>query len=79
MAKKTHFLDILSSPLCSKSKYHYVGKIVERHHANSKKLKSNRSLKVCNLHPALYRKSHSFRIRAATWAAAKGFSDSQIE
>ena len=29
----------------SKSKYHYVGKIVERHHANSKKLKNKTILK----------------------------------
>lgn len=37
----------------------------------------NRALRFCNLDPALY-KSHSFRIGAATWAAAKGFSDTQI-
>ena len=37
----------------------------------------NRTLRVCNLDPALY-KSHSFRISAATWATPKGFSDSQI-
>ena len=37
----------------------------------------NRALRFCNLDPALY-KLHSFRIGAATWAAAKGFSDTQI-
>ena len=37
----------------------------------------NRALRFCNLDPTLY-KAHSFRIRAATWAAAKGLSDAQI-
>jgi len=37
----------------------------------------NRALRFCKLDPALY-KSHSFRIGAATWAAAKGFTDTQI-
>ena len=39
--------------------------------------KLNNSLRFCNLDPSLY-KSHSFRIGATSWAAAKGFSDSQI-
>lgn len=34
----------------------------------------NRTIRFCNLNPALY-KSHSFGIGAATWAALKGFSD----
>ena len=33
----------------SKSKYHYVGKIVERHHANSKKLKNKTILKYTKI------------------------------
>ena len=37
----------------------------------------SRPLRFCNLDPAFY-KSHSFRIGAATWAAAKGFTDTQI-
>ena len=37
----------------------------------------NRALRFCNLDPTLY-KAHSFRISAATWAAAKGLSDAQI-
>ena len=37
----------------------------------------NRALGFCNLDPTLY-KAHSFRIRAATWDAAKGLSDAQI-
>lgn len=37
----------------------------------------NRALRFCKLDPALY-KSHSFRIGAATWAAASGFTDTQI-
>lgn len=37
----------------------------------------NRALRFCNLDPTLY-KAHSFRIGAATWAAAKGLSDAQI-
>ena len=36
---------ILSLNSKSKSKYHYVGKIVERHHANSKRLKNKTILK----------------------------------
>ena len=35
------------------------------------------ALKFNNLDCALY-KAHSFRIGAASWATAKGFSDSQI-
>lgn len=37
----------------------------------------NAALKFNNLDASLY-KAHSFRIGAASWAAAKGFSDSQI-
>lgn len=37
----------------------------------------NAALKFNNLDSSLY-KAHSFRIVAASWAAAKGFSDSQI-
>ena len=37
----------------------------------------NAALKFCNLDTSLY-KAHSFRIAAASWAYAKGFSDSQI-
>ena len=37
----------------------------------------NAALKINNLDCSLY-KAHSFRIGAASWAAAKGFSDSQI-
>ena len=37
----------------------------------------NAALQLCNLDPTLY-KAHSFRIGAASWASAKGFSDSQI-
>ena len=37
----------------------------------------NAALKFCNLDTSLY-KAHSFRIGAASWASAKGFSDSQI-
>ena len=37
----------------------------------------NRALRFCNLDPTLY-KAHSFRIGAATWAAAKDLSDAQI-
>ena len=39
--------------------------------------KLNAALKFCDLDSAPY-KAHSFRIGAASWAAAKGFSDSQI-
>ena len=39
--------------------------------------KLNVSLTFCSLHPSLY-KSHSFCIGVASWASAKGFSDSQI-
>jgi len=38
----------------------------------------NRSLAFCGLDSALY-KSHSFRIGAASWAAAQGLSDLQIK
>ena len=38
-------LDLSLKRTKSKSKYHYVGKIVERHHANSKKLKNKTILK----------------------------------
>ena len=37
----------------------------------------NAALTFCNLDTKLY-KAHSFRIGAASWASAKGFSDSQI-
>ena len=37
----------------------------------------NRALRFCNLDPTLY-KAHSFRIGAATRAAAKGLSDAKI-
>jgi len=37
----------------------------------------NRALRFCHPDPGLY-KSHSYRIGAASWAAAKGFSDSEI-
>ena len=37
----------------------------------------NRAPRFCNLDPTLY-KAHSFRIGAATWAAAKGLSNAQI-
>ena len=37
----------------------------------------NAALNFCNLDTSLY-KAHSFRIGAASWASAKGFSDSQI-
>ena len=37
----------------------------------------NAELTFCNVDTKLH-KAHSFRIGAASWASAKGFSDSQI-